>query len=344
MTAPGGPGRTRRSDSFREEFAEDLYCAITPELDRDRGSPGTPVVVAGDIGAGKTTAGLRLAQRLRDAGVAVGGILAPRIVELGETVGYNVLDVATGEDVAFARPDPPGQAVGRFFVRPAGLAFAERALRHGIEHADVVLVDEIGRWELSGGGHAAALRDLLRSHAVPVVFVRTELARAVVEHFALGAARVFHLTDSVRREPAGSCSAFWAIVDSVPYPLLITLAADGFPQSRPMTLVARDDHTLWFPTSRGSHKIGQIHAHAEVTALFVDSDRYNYASFHGIGSLDTDRERARQLWRDEWREDWSGGPEDPDYVLLRIDGVRGFYLHGPTGEEGKVDLRGEDGP
>jgi nucleoside-triphosphatase THEP1/general stress protein 26 len=330
----------RRAGSSRDEFTEELFNSIAQEVARGRDRPCAPLLVVGDIGAGKTTAGLQLAQRLRDAGITVGGILAPRIVERGETVGYNVLDVSTGEDVAFARPDPPGQVVGRFFIRPAGLAFSERALRHGTERTDVVLVDEIGRWELNGGGHAAALTDLLRSRAIPVLFVRSELARAVAERFALKSARAFHLTETVRREAAGGRGAFWSIVDSVPYPLLVTLAADGFPQSRPMTLAGHDDHALWLPTSRQSRKVAQIQAHAKVTVLFVDSDRFNYASFHGLGSLDVDRERARRLWRNEWKDDWPQGTEDADYALLRVDGVRGFYLHGTTGEAGEIDLSG----
>jgi general stress protein 26 len=341
VTAPTGPGSARRTNARREAFADELFDAVTRHVPLSPGSPRTPVIVAGGVGAGKTEAGLRLAQRLRDAGAVVGGILAPRLVEHGETVGYNVLDVSTGEDVAFARADPPGQAVGRFFVRPAGLAFAERALRHGIERADVVFVDEVGRWELGGGGHAASLADLLQSRALPILFVRTELAQAVVDRFALQAAKVLRLAESGEREPAGGRRAFWSIVDSMPHPLFLTVSADGFPQSRPMSLVEHDEHTLWFPTSRASRKVDQIRTHAQVTVLFVDTDRYNYASFHGRASLDPDRDRARRLWHNEWRDDWPAGPDDPDYALLRVDGVRGFYLHGTTGEAGEIDLRAD---
>lgn len=331
---------TRRAGSPRGRFIEELFGMIAQEAAQDRDRPRRSILVVGDIGAGKTAAGLELAQRLRAAGIAAGGILAPRIVERGETVGYNILDVSTGEDAAFARPDPPGEAVGRFFIRPAGRAFAERALRNGIDRADVVLVDEIGRWELNGGGHAATLRALLTSRAVPVVFVRSELVQAVIERFGLRSAHVARLVEDRRLDPALGRRSFWGIVDSVPYPLLVTLAADGFPQSRPMTLAAHDERTLWFPTSRSSRKVAQIGAHAALTVLFVDSDRYNYASFHGLGSLDADRERARRLWRDEWKDDWPRGAEDPDYALLRVDGVRGFYLHGTTGETGEIDLHG----
>ena len=341
MTEPG-PVAPRRRNVSCDAFDDELYRAVAERVAAREAHPN-PVIVAGGIGVGKTVAGLRLAQRLRQNGIIVGGVLAPRLLEQGETTGYNVLDLLTGEDASFARSDPPGHVVGRFYVRPAGLAFADRALRQGAERAPVVFLDEIGRWELGDGGHAAALRDVLRWRAVPVFFVRAELVEAVVEHFGLRSPRIVRLAEAVRRNSLEGRRAFWDIVDSVPYPLLVTLAADGFPQSRPMTLAARDEHALWFPTSRESRKVAQIQAHAEVTALFVDTDRYNYASFHGAASLDPDRDVARRLWRDEWSDDWPNGPDDADYAVLRVDGVRGFYLHGTTGEAGEVDLRGTDG-
>ena len=342
MTEPGSLTPRRRNLSS-EAFDDELYRAVSARIAAGKERPG-PVIVAGGVGAGKTAAGLRLARKLRENGITVGGILAPRLLEQGETTGYNVLNLLTGEDAAFARSDPPGRLMGRFYVRPTGLSFAQHALRNATEHAAVVFVDEVGRWELSGNGHAAALADVLGSHAVPILFVRAELVTAVVEGFSLESPHIVRLVETVRRDPRQKRCAFWDIVDSVPYPLLVTLAEDGFPQSRPMTLVARDDHTLWLPTSRGSCKAEQVRAHPEVTVLFADGDRYNYASFHGLASLDADPERSRQLWRDEWCDDWPNGPTDPDYVLLRVEGVRGFYLQGTTGEAGEIDLRAEAGP
>jgi general stress protein 26 len=72
--------------------------------------------------------------------------------------------------------------------------------------------------------------------------------------------------------------------------------------------------------------------------LFVDSARFNYASIHGHAHVVVDAKREGALWRDEWHDDWPDGPSDPDYVLLRVDGVRGHYLRGITGETGTIDL------
>jgi general stress protein 26 len=151
---------------------------------------------------------------------------------------------------------------------------------------------------------------------------------------------VFHVKDAFdasAASPAG-IRTFWEIVDSLPYPLLVTLGEDGFPRSRPMRLVDRDANRLWFATSRVSKKIAQIEANPHVTVLFVDSARFNYASIHGRAHVVVDPEREETLWRDEWHDDWPNGPSDPDYVLLRVDAIRGHYLRGTTGESGAVNL------
>jgi nucleoside-triphosphatase THEP1 len=49
----------------------------------------------------------------------------------------------------------------------------------------VAIVDEVGRWELAGGGLASAVRALLASPALPVLLVRDPFVNEVVEAFAV---------------------------------------------------------------------------------------------------------------------------------------------------------------
>ncbi len=117
--------------------------------------PGGRVLhVCGFPGAGKTTWLLRRADTLRARGLAVGGLVQPVLPGEGWSEGYDLLDLATGERIAFARRDPTGT---HFAFDPGAWAWAAeriRAARHG---ADVLLVDECGRLEAEGGGHLPAL-------------------------------------------------------------------------------------------------------------------------------------------------------------------------------------------
>jgi len=303
-------------------------------------APVRPVLLIGGVGSGKTSTGLRLLSLLRQSGTAVGGFLAPRVLEGNETIGYSLINLASNTTHPFADLEPGGVPAGRFFLSEEGLSIAERAVTAAIEDAQVVFVDEVGRLELEGRGHAPTIRRLLAAEPVPVLLVRDEFVNEAARAFALDEPIAFDVGDALDASvasPAG-IRTFWEIVDSLPYPLLVTLGEDGFPWSRPMLLVERDGSRLWFVTSRASRKVAQIERNPEVSVLFVDSARFNYASIHGEAHVVVDAEREHSLWQDAWRDDWPEGPSDPDYVLLRVDGIRGHYLRGTTGETGTVDL------
>jgi general stress protein 26/nucleoside-triphosphatase THEP1 len=306
--------------------------------------PVRPILLVGGIGSGKTSTGLRLLHLLRQSEVRVGGFLAPRKLEGDETIGYSLIDLASNTTHPFAGLEPDGVHIGRFFVSEKSLAMADRAVTTALGETQVVYIDEVGRLELDGGGHAPAVRRILASNVIPVLLVREEFVDEVVGEFGIEAPVVFRVQkalDASVASPAG-VRTFWEIVDSLPYPLLVTLGENGYAQSRPMRLVDRDDGALWFATSRASRKIAQIEQDPRVAVLFVDSSRFNYAAIHGEARIVTDPERERTLWQDDWHDDWPDGPSDPDYVLLRVDGVRGNYLRGTTGESGTVDLASSD--
>jgi nucleoside-triphosphatase THEP1 len=119
------------------------------------------VIVGGPVGAGKTRAAERLASALREVGVSVGGIVAPRIQRGAETVGYDVQDLVTGSRARLASIEPPGKPVGRFFLSEEGLQLAAGAIRRAAAQTAGVIVVEVGPAELAGQGHAAAVAELL---------------------------------------------------------------------------------------------------------------------------------------------------------------------------------------
>lgn len=302
--------------------------------------PVRPILLVGGVESGKTATGLRLLSLLRQSGVRVGGFLAPRKLEGEETIGYSLIELSSNTTHPFAGLQPDGVRVGRFFISEKSMAMADRAVSAALDETSVVFIDEVGRLELERGGHAPAVRRILASKILPVLLVREEFVDDVVREFGIEAPVVFHVQkalDASVASPAG-VQMFWEIVDSIPFPLLVTVCEDRYPQSRPMRLVDRDEHTLWFATSRASRKVAEIEENPNVTVLFVDTDTFNYASLYGKVRVVDDAEREQTLWQDEWRDDWPEGPSDPDYVLLRIDITCGRYLRGSTGESGTVDL------
>jgi len=143
------------------------------------------VIVHGQIGAGKTRLAERLAAALKECGLRVGGIISPRILNGRNTIGYQVHDIETDEERLFAKLDPPGIPIGKFYLLEDAVDFAHTAIARTATTSQVVFLDEVGRLELAGQGHAPALRAVLQSEAISVLFVRTTFVEHIIERFEI---------------------------------------------------------------------------------------------------------------------------------------------------------------
>ncbi|UCF10860.1 MAG: pyridoxamine 5'-phosphate oxidase family protein, partial [Candidatus Bipolaricaulota bacterium] len=121
----------------------------------------------------------------------------------------------------------------------------------------------------------------------------------------------------------------WRIVDSVEFPLLVTVREGSHPAVRPMHFLDRDERCLWFATSAASAKVEQIARNPLVTVIFSRPDLFNYASVYGRAEvLVGTREQRRALWREEWSDHWPLGVDDPDYVLICVTAESSSYYFG----------------
>ena len=148
------------------------------------------VIITGERGAGKTTLAAAVVGRLRAAGVRVGGVLAPGTYRDGRRYAFDIVALATGERRALSSRDPlPGWIEEQcFWVDPAGYALGNAALTG--EGADVVVVDEVGPWELSGSGWAARLDALVAGDVPLLLVVRSTCLFDVVSRWSLEPAAI----------------------------------------------------------------------------------------------------------------------------------------------------------
>ncbi|HSW29204.1 MAG TPA: nucleoside-triphosphatase [Longimicrobiales bacterium] len=146
-------------------------------------------VISGERGSGKTTAAAVVVEALKAAGLRVGGFLAPGEVKDGQRWSIELVLLASGERIPMATRDPQCEwpALGPFKVSPAALAAGSAALAPEAAGAhDVLVVDEVGPWELGGDGWAGAL-DALHGGSTPLLLVvRRSLVADVLARFAPG--------------------------------------------------------------------------------------------------------------------------------------------------------------
>ena len=133
--------------------------------------------------SGKTTAAGELAVRARDAGFRVAGLLAPAVYECNRLVGFDAVDLRTGEQVSPAsHRKQPCEGAGFRFTRQ-GRALGKAALDVStVRSEDLAIVDEFGPMELQGEGWRED-EDLLlaQTDTVVLLVVREELVQEV-EH------------------------------------------------------------------------------------------------------------------------------------------------------------------
>ncbi len=131
----------------------------------------------------------------------------------------------------------------------------------------------------------------------------------------------------------------WEIVEESEIALLVT-TVDGYPRMRPMTLLAyEEDGTLWFATSKSSRKVEEIERNPKVAAFFLSLEGGAYAQILGTAEVVEDPELKQEFWEEEWEDYWEG-PDDPDYVLLKVRGERAEHYLVEEDELWVVEFQG----
>lgn len=184
-------------------LAEKRYTEISAE------NQPFVVIISGNVAEGKTKFVVNLIDLLKHEGIHSGGFYAPRILEDGNTIGYNLLSVVNSDTVEFMRlPDPvllqndewlPNHSAetadkekhagnhGKFVINSKALSWGYRLISpENAKTKQVVIIDEIGRFELMGGAWREALEKLLKiPELCLVITVRSNLVSEVVREFQL---------------------------------------------------------------------------------------------------------------------------------------------------------------
>lgn len=168
-----------------------------------------PLVVAGIVtggrGEGKTTTMGQVVEILRREGLNVRGILAPGEMREGRRWSVDLLDLGSGHRIAMATRDTgsPWPVMGSFRVNPEALEAGRRALSgEAVGASHLLVVDEVGPWELTGEGWAGALEAHYGGDVPIVLVVRRSLLTDVMARYSPGGAPVWDIASEGPEEIA----------------------------------------------------------------------------------------------------------------------------------------------
>jgi nucleoside-triphosphatase THEP1 len=159
------------------------------EIRRKQKNPARIFIMTGDRDEGKTGNLRFTVYSLQCKMLSVGGIYSPKVMDEGKILGYDVVDVMTGERFSFLRKtgEEEDQKIGSYYILADGLEKGLRAIDKAIEAGvEVIVIDEVGRLELQGKGWASALRKVLAIKDINVYLaVRKDFVEEVVQEFGI---------------------------------------------------------------------------------------------------------------------------------------------------------------
>ena len=118
------------------------------------------------------------------------------------------------------------------------------------------------------------------------------------------------------------------IMEETRIAVLTYVSIEGALVSTPMGMQDFEDPaTTWFITERSSDKVRAIEADPRVNVSY--SSKAGWVSLSGTAHVSDDRAKLQELWDASAGAFMSGGPEDPDNVLLRIEGDTAEYWENP---------------
>lgn len=165
-------------------------------------------IIAGAIDQGKTACVQHLLELARAADMPLAGIYTRKIIERGETVGYDVVDIKRGEGKPFLRStgDEGADKIGRFTIVPTGWHHGRRALAAACASAHrLIVVDEVGKLELQNTGWWPELEQLAaESEKTLVLTVRDIYTDPVIEKLQVTPLTVYRLSENDGKNIAAS--------------------------------------------------------------------------------------------------------------------------------------------
>jgi nucleoside-triphosphatase THEP1 len=135
------------------------------------------ILLTGARGSGKTTLLREFVEGCRKKSIPVAGILSPAVWIDSKRIGYDVLDIHSGERRSLCRigPNGSGPKVGEFNFLEDGIQFGNEILGSASPKVSaLVIIDEIGPLELNGNVWASSVDQLMKQTVTPVLLVVRE--------------------------------------------------------------------------------------------------------------------------------------------------------------------------
>ena len=143
------------------------------------------VVLTGPPGVGKTTVVIKASKILQSKGYSVDGFYSREIRERGVRVGFEIVDIKTGEKIILAHTRIDGARLGKYKVNIKGIEeFVPKLIERALAYSDIIVCDEVGPMELLSPSFKRSVSKILGSDKKAIVVVHRSLRDPLMKAFA----------------------------------------------------------------------------------------------------------------------------------------------------------------
>lgn len=157
-------------------------------------------IITGEQGEGKTTRLLEVTEQLKLKNISLKGFVAEGQWKDGVRTAFQIRDIDTGASMKLCQNKQERDFVniGRFYFNPKALVFGKNILQLS-KATDLVVIDEIGLFEMKDKVWAGPLKDLMGQTENPLLItVRKKFLHKVVKHFSFEHPLIFNISQDAQ--------------------------------------------------------------------------------------------------------------------------------------------------
>lgn len=161
-------------------------------------------IISGKKGSGKTTFLKEAIKFLKETEIQVGGIVAEGYWRNNQRESFDLINQTTGDKIVFCQRDEVENwdKIRHFYLNPKGQKFGEASLKtSNLKNCDLVVIDELGPFELEGKGWSFALKKLISHSNLPMIWViREGLENEILNYFSVSSTKIFSITEDTPKK------------------------------------------------------------------------------------------------------------------------------------------------
>lgn len=157
-------------------------------------------IIAGGQGSGKTSFLDHLITELQNNNIKVGGFIAEGTWKDDKRFGFNIIRIRDRFSMPLCSQEFNNSYLqfGHFNFNPSAISFGNEILNQDIEHSDIIVIDEIGIFELEEKVWYDSFNQLLNNYSNSIIIsVREKIVEKVIEKFELNNVHVLKANSEI---------------------------------------------------------------------------------------------------------------------------------------------------